>query len=189
MPSKSTYGWPALFQMRKLLNKPWFVAVIALGAFLLVGNSVLSVGQGTAPRGPAPLEAAAGPVDEPSAVAAPRLAAREALRVLPVPAALLDPFALRQRSEDAVVAEKAAAPDFVEHLHLSAIWTQDRTTLVLINDRICQAGDEFGRLKIESATQAGVWVTHWKGRDFLLLGGDFTLRTPAKNARAAGSTL
>jgi peptidyl-prolyl cis-trans isomerase A (cyclophilin A) len=40
---------------------------------------------------------------------------------------------------------------------------------------------------IESATQDGVWVAHWKGRDFLALGTDFTLVTPGRAPMRAAS--
>jgi hypothetical protein len=172
--------------MRKLLNKPWFVAVAAVVALLMVGNSVRSAMGGPAREVAAALPEAA-PAD-PSAEAAdaelpPVLPVAEALQALVIPVKARDPFAARPRPE--VVAEPPAEPDLVDRLHLSAIWTQANATLVLINERICAPGDEIGRLKIESATQEGVWVTHWKGRDFLALGADFVLHTPARAARAA----
>jgi len=109
-----------------------------------------------------------------------RLPVREALKALTIPkTALRDPFAPRAREDEANPTETSVAPDVVDSVHLSALWTQGGATYTLINDRICQVGDKIGRLQIESATQDGVWISHWKGRDFISLGGDFTLRTPA----------
>ena len=169
--------------MKKLLNKPWFVAVLALGAIAFVGNTVWQGVKGSS-GGAASGMAASAAVPEPEATAgevAARLPVADALQALVIPkAASRDPFAHHAHAEAAAVAEaKPKAPDAVDTLHLSALWTQGGETFTLINDRICQAGDEIGRLKIESATQEGVWITHWKGRDFISLGGDFTLKTPA----------
>ena len=121
---------------------------------------------------------------------AARLTVREALDLLPVASLRRDPFALRQIAEtaSAPIAE-SIAPPAVDTVHLTALWTQDGVTLMLINDRICQAGDEIGRLKIESATQDGVWLSHWNGRSFLALGDAFTLTTPARSATVAVSSL
>lgn len=169
--------------MKKLLNKPWFVAVLALSALAFVGNAIYEgtkkpdYGSGASvaaeSSGPAEGEVAA----EGEVV---RLPLRDALRALVIPkSALRDPFAQRPREEVAIAsAEKPGVPDLVDSVHLSALWTQSGATYTLINDRICQVGDKVGRMKIESATQEGVWVSHWRGRDFISLGGDFILKTP-----------
>lgn len=190
MPSKSISGWHAAVPMKKLLNKPWFAAVLALAAVLLVGNSLLTGGKGSTGKGGASNFAAnstsletEGATEEVS-----RVPAGDALKALVIrPSALRDPFAQPTREEVVVTAEKTSLPDLVDTVHLSALWTQSGATFTLINDRICQAGDEIGRLKIESATQEGVWITHWKGRDFLALGGDFTLKTPANKSGASAA--
>ena len=166
---------------------------MALTALVLVGHSLWPSGNGASSGAAASPQAVAvaAQENEPAAETV-RLSVRDALKALKIPATgPRDPFALRIRTEATVVAqEKAVAPDSVDTVHLSALWTQGGTTFSLINDRICSAGDEIGRLKIESATQEGVWVTHWKGRDFIALGGDFTLKTPSdKNQGAAVSTL
>ena len=168
--------------MKKLLNNPWFVAVLAFAALAFVGNAVYQAtrkpaygsGVSASAESPAPAE---GEV----AVEGERLSVRDALKALVIPkTGLRDPFAPRVREEATIVAaDKPGAPDFVDAMHLSALWTQSGATFTLINDRICQVGDQIGRLKIESATQEGVWVSHWKGRNFISLGGDFVLKTPA----------
>ena len=162
--------------MKKLLNKPWFVATLALIALSLVGRSVLPRLQLTASSAPAPSSAENEPAAAPDAP--PSIEA--ALQSLAVPAALRDPFAPRARPQAA--SAEPVAPDSVDTVLLSALWTQDGETLALINGRILQPGDEIGRLKIESASQEGVWVAHWKGRDFISLGGTFTLNTPASHS-------
>lgn len=102
-----------------------------------------------------------------------------AFRMLKASAVGRDPFEPRHL---------ALAPPVLDTLHLSAIWTENGDTLVLVNDRILRPGDAVGRVKIESASQDGVWVVHWRGRDFISLGGTFTLSTPATQDRA-GATL
>ena len=161
--------------MRKLLNKPWFVIVVAVGALALVAHVIFSNGQkfGLPSFGAAPAEVVASE-DSPNAQVNSSVAASVANMRIPGP--FRDPFAV-QVKEEAV--EKKVEADVVETVHLSAIWTQNGQTLVLINEQIFQDGDEIGRLKIESATQDGVWLTHWKGRNFISIGGNFTLNTPA----------
>lgn len=170
--------------MKKLLNKPWFVAVLALAALAFVGNAVFQGTRKPAYGSGAPVSAEAAAAAEGEAATegeTARLPVRDALKALVIPkTALRDPFAPRAREETVTAsAEKPAAPDLVDTVHLSALWTQSGATYTLINDRICHAGDKIGRMKIESATQEGVWVSHWKGRDFISLGSDFTLKTPA----------
>jgi hypothetical protein len=177
--------------MRKLLNNPWFVTVVAVVALLLLGNSLRSArtGQGfgfaTAanPTGGG-TSSAVGEMGEGEVPV--NMAAQDALQALPVPARVSDPFAPRARHEQEP--EKAPEPDQVDRVHLTAIWTQNDATLVLINDRICQAGDEIGRIKIDTTAQEGVWVSHWKGRDFINLGDEFELRTPAGRLPATDPT-
>lgn len=169
--------------MKKLLNKPWFVAVLALGAVAFVGNAVFEATRKPAYGVGVPASAETAAAVEGETVAegqTVRLPVNDALKALVIPkAALRDPFAPRPREEVASAVEIPVVPDVVETVHLSALWTQGGATYTLINDRICGVGDKIGRLQIESATQEGVWVSHWKGRDFITLGGDFVLRTPA----------
>lgn len=168
--------------MKKLLNKPWFVAVLALAALAFVGNAVFQGTRQPAYGSGAPAGSSASAEGEVAAEGeTARLPVRDALKALVIPKTVSrDPFAPRAKEETATAAaEKPAVPDLVDTMHLSALWTQSGATYTLINDRICQVGDKIGRLKIESATQEGVWISHWKGRDFVSLGGDFTLKTPA----------
>lgn len=164
--------------MKKLLNKPWFVAALALIALVLVGRSALPWLKTAEP--PPSAEASA----ETEAVAAPKASPsiEMALQAVTVPATLRDPFAARMHPE--AVSAEPAEPDSVDTVLLSALWTQNGETWVLINGRILQPGDDIGRLKIESASQEGVWIAHWKGRNFISLGGTFTLNTPASRSAA-----
>ncbi len=166
--------------MKKLLNKPWFVAALAAIALLLVGRSALPwlrVAQGAG----ADVVADAGPDGAAPGTARPSIEA--ALQAVPLQSPARDPFAVPAREAAGAAAE--AVPDAVETVTLAALWTQQGATLVLINGRIFQAGDAIGRLRIESASQDGVWVRHWKGRDFIALGRTFTLATPAGRASPA----
>jgi hypothetical protein len=176
--------------MRKLLNKPWFVAVMVMAAALLVGNSLLPsratrsdhAAPAVAEALPSPPEAEAVAATDPNA---PRSLA-SALKALALPPLARDPFALPPKPE--ALAEKAAPePDFVDTLLLTALWTQNNTTFALINGHITKPGDEIGRVKFESATREGIWVSHWKGRDFVTVGQRFTLNTPAKQAASSPS--
>jgi hypothetical protein len=172
--------------MKKLLNNPWFVGVLALAAVAFVAHSLIPVDGGSA------VIAEESSVDEStsdiSGQTTPEAGSvRDAIKELSGNAAATrDPFSTRAKAAPAVVAqvEKAPPPDLVETIRLTALWTQNGETYALINDRICRAGDKLGRLTLETATHEGVWVTHWKGRDFLAIGAAFTLTTPALKAAA-----
>ncbi len=99
------------------------------------------------------------------------------LRELPVARLDRDPFAPRPGARLANPA--ARQPELLESIHLSALWTEHDASLALINDQIRGPGETVGHLRIASVSQDGVWVTHGAARDFIPLGGNFTLRTPA----------
>lgn len=164
--------------MRKFLNKPWVVAVLGIAALLIAAQSFLFQGGGTGSPGsppPAGRAKAPAPAGIPAAPSAP-LTINDALKAVGIPEAPRDPFALYKRVEAPLHAP--GEPAAVETVRLSAIWTQNGETFVLVNGKILQAGDNIGRLKIESTTQEGMWVRHWKGRNFMSLGATFTLITP-----------
>jgi hypothetical protein len=156
------------------LNNRWLVTGLSLLAMALVARAMLSSSPGgiSAPvRGAVILPATA----EPAEANAPA-PDREAARVPAVAVAARDPFAVRPRV--------SSAPPVVDTAHLSALWTENGETLVLVNGRILHAGDAVGRMTIESATQEGVWVAHAHGRDFIALGGTFVLTSPAVDPAA-----
>jgi len=171
--------------MKKLLNKPWFVAALAAIALFLVGHSVWPWLHASTPAG----DEAAAP--EPDAATAPeaRPSIEAVLQSISIQGTLRDPFAPRRAvaNETAAAEPAAALPDLVETVTLAALWTQHGETLALINGQILQAGDAIGRLRIESASDDGVWVRHWKGRDFIALGATFRLVTPAAHAGSTSS--
>jgi hypothetical protein len=173
--------------MRKLLNKPWIAAILAVAAIACVAMAVFSNGQKFGLPGPASPDASASASEDGTAADPSHTTAWGVVNKISIPSSDRDPFAIKVKATEIV--EKAPEPDLVDSIHLSAIWTQEGRTLVLINDRICQDGDEIGRLKIASATPDGVWLTHWKGRDFISIGGNFTLNTPADKFRRAASSL
>ena len=168
--------------MRKLLNKPWFVAIMAIGALALVVKVMFFQGDKLALPG----FTANPPAAEASTSGPARGTAWNEVNKISISGPIRDPFSIKVKAE---VAEKAPVPDQVDKVHVSAIWTQDGHTLVVINDRICEDGDQIGRLKIDSASQEGVWLSHWKGRNFVSIGGSFTLNTPAGKFQRAGSSL
>ena len=179
--------------MRKLLNKPWFVAVLAVAALAMVAWSVFDQ------SGPAYARTSqagdaddwATPVDDNFDFAEgldSEGSINDALNSLVIQEVARDPFLpLREGGKQSpVIGETPRAPDEYDSIRLTAIWEQGTILLLMINNRIHQVGDTIGRLRIDSATTDGVWITHWKGRDFLPFGGAFTLVTPA--APTANST-
>jgi hypothetical protein len=165
--------------MRKLLNNPWVVTALSLAAIAFVVSSlrskqvepIVAVQALEATEEPQS-DAAAGTEAAPMSIA-------EALAQLATLSTPRDPFAGAVKvADESVGSESAVVTDIVDTVKLSAIWTQGGQTYVLINGRIHQAGDEISRIKILSADQKGVWVGHWKGRDFMAVGSAFTLVTP-----------
>jgi hypothetical protein len=178
--------------MRKLLNKPWVVAVLAVAALAFVGQSLLPkrTPVGTGESGSV-YEETTSQEEDGAITGAPgaKNSIQAALKDLPLSATPRDPFAPSSRPGPVSAAvEKTPEPDQVETLKLSAIWVQGGATYLLINDKIVQAGDRIGRVTVDSATIEGVWLKHWKGRDFLSIGGAFTLATPARQAATQAYT-
>jgi hypothetical protein len=170
--------------MRKLLNNRWFVTAMALLAVVLVWMSLRTSDGSSAKPAAAGL---AEPVVDPTATEQPlpsgELATasnQDVLKQLIVQKSSRDPFASRNTQTAAAVETVEQLPDLVDSAHLTGIWTQNGATLLLLNDRVTQVGDTIGRLTIESASQDGIWLTHWKGRDFLSVGQIFVLKTPAR---------
>jgi hypothetical protein len=187
--------------MKKLLNNPLFVSALALVAVALVGVSLLGRKQATHSR---PVATATGdvenenedewatPVDndfDPDADPNEPRSIAEVLAALVIPEIVRDPLAtagVEVRETVATIIQTQNGPDILESVRLTAIWEQGSLLLLVINNRIHEVGDRIGRLTIESADLEGVWLKHWKGRDFLPFGGEFTLVTPA--APSANST-
>jgi hypothetical protein len=171
--------------MKKILNNPWVVGVLALAAVAFVAHSLIPARSGASVVA---VEESEQVSEEPLAAEAPGGGGdiRDALKELTVASNARDPFSPRAKAAAVllVAAEKVPLPDIVETIRLTALWTQNGATYALINERIQCVGDKVGGLTVETATQDGVWVTHWKGRDFLALGASFTLTTPALKAAA-----
>lgn len=176
--------------MRKFLNNPWIVTALALIAVAFVWMSLRPTPVVIAPQetviaeNPGFEEVSA---EETIAAETAPTSIEEALKAIAVAGIARDPFAGRPKVAAIVMSTAPVVPDIVDTVKLSAIWTQEGRTYVLINGRVHQAGDEISRITIESATQDGVWLAHWKGRDFVSLGADFTLVTPDRSAMRAAS--
>lgn len=176
--------------MRKLLNKPWFVVALAVGAAGLVAHSIISQ-MPPSSRSVAPAE------NDPSADASSdgtvagtsgESSTRAVLKEISAASTARNPFLARSKPV-ATSVEKAQQPDETESLSVGAVWIQAGIAYVLANGQIHRPGDQLGRIKIESVTRDGVWLAHWKGRDFVSVGAAFTLTTSAKQAAAlAGSS-
>lgn len=182
--------------MKKLLNKPWFVATMAVIAIAFVANAVMEQ------RKPLPYAAqddlyedngdydeyddtSDGPESEPSDPSS----IRQVLEAL-VPASEdlpSDPF--DDDSAEIIALTESGEPEREEMaIHLSAIWAQGDQTLVLLNNHVYTAGDTVGDLTIKSTTIDGIWVTHPNGQDFVAIGKHFTWVIPAQ-ARDTNPTL
>jgi len=184
--------------MRKLLNKPWFVAVMAVAAIAFVAKAVIDINR--KPQYTANQDAYeeteygywSDEYDEPGDPSptddSEITSIREALAALVAtpenPPS--DPF----DDEAELIAKGESSEPEQEQMaiHLSAIWAQGSQTLVLINDRIFTVGDSVGDLTIESTTIDGIWVTHPNGRDFVPVGREFTWIVPLQS-RGSNPTL
>lgn len=168
--------------MRKLLNNPAFVAVLAVAAVALVGWSVLSRSGSVATYTPDPVSTEEAPaVDGDTAAASARLSPAEALRALAIPTAVRDPFSLPAAKEDleAAPADEAAAAT-IERVRLSAVWVQGDAVYLLLNGKVCEPGERVGRFAIESAEIGGAWISFPGGRSFLSVGRELAVTTSAQ---------
>jgi len=158
--------------MRRLLNKPWFVAILAIAAIGLVCMQTLDLG-GT--RSVVPIEESYEEEMADGTLEQPADAALFALLSTYTPSeSLRDPFAVRAKpSADRVVVEVAPPPK--EAFRLSAVWVQGGSTLAVLNGRICSPGETLGQLTLESVNPTGVWVLHAHGRDFVSVGQEILL--------------
>lgn len=173
--------------MRKLLNKPWFVGLLALSAIAFVVHALLPARELPVSSEPAVAEVSEETAPEPGvAVPTSPAAIRAALKDIGASPSLHDPFAPRAKS--VAQSERAPEPDFTDTVKVSAVWIQDGKTYVLINEQIFKVGQRVGRFVVESANREGVWVSHWKGRDFVTVGGAFTLTTPSRQAASLNLT-
>ncbi|HEX3728893.1 MAG TPA: hypothetical protein VHV47_03755 [Opitutaceae bacterium] len=141
--------------MRNLLNKPWFVGLLCLASFALIGRTLLA---GRA-EVVSPAAALADPDPALAAPAAP-LSVDAALQALPARSQERDPFA----------GEAKAPAGPAETLRLSATWTENGSTLALVNGQILRAGESVGSARVESASADGVWIARGRFREFIALG-------------------
>lgn len=180
--------------MRKLLNKPWFVALLGVIALGAVWHTLAPFFSHPRPIAE-PLATATTPVPEEEAVAAAPAeetkvpAVAELLRQVPPGKVARDPFAPTATTNSTQNTSLAtpAEPDVVETVHLSALWNQQGVALAVLNDEVRRAGDTIGRVKIDSIGPRGVWLSHPKGQSFLEVGKNFVLRTPGRLAAKSPS--
>ena len=168
--------------MRKLLNNPAFVAVLAVAALAFVGWSFLAKSGPAASYAPEPMVAEEPPPDdEETGVDTVGLSPAEALRLLVIPSAVRDPCTLPAATEDPATAPAdEAAASIVERVRLSAVWVQGTAVYLLLNGKVCAPGDRVGRFAIESAEIGGAWLTFPGGRSFLSVGRDLAVTTSAQ---------
>lgn len=181
--------------MRKLLNKPWFVALLAIAALAAVWTS-LAPYFGSPPAAPVvaeePTDSSQNPAPAATSEDNSTPATASPIRQIAPAKVSRDPFAVAvsaQPKPDNTATEAAPAePDIVETVRLGALWTQNGQTLVYLNDHVYRAGDSIGRMRIDSATVQGIWLSHPQGKDFLEVGKQFVLRIPSKTPSAKSSS-
>jgi hypothetical protein len=167
--------------MKKALNNPWVAGGLVLLAIVTITGTLRDGAGGAsrpALRGVDPVlsdlheseEDEAGKVHDLTPAAVRRL-----VLALEVPSELPDPFASRRAR--AAVAEETREYVETDRFRLAAVWNQGGGIYLLVNDRVVRPGDRFGRVVVESADLDGAWLTHANGRDFVALGGEFTLVT------------
>ena len=90
-----------------------------------------------------------------------------------------DPFRFSKRKSDS--ADKITLENSfrVEEIELSAIWRQGDITLILLNDRIYEVGDDVGNARIEEVQDNGVLLSHPGGRSLVEVGNSLTFEFPA----------
>jgi hypothetical protein len=170
--------------MKKLLNNPWFVGLLAAAAIVFVTHAALKdrgvdYASGDETDDYEDVFADESDLDDDSiGTATNGTSVWEALDALTPSSPPDNPFD-DNRAEIIVDSESEDASSRLVSVHLSAIWSQGVQTLLLVNDRIHAAGDtvvelEAGDLTIESASLDGIWLSHPAGRDFLSLGKIFT---------------
>lgn len=182
--------------MRKLLNKPWFVAIMAVAAIAFVANAVMNQSrkpQYTAYDGTYDDSEYADDYDESGDTSLNKnsdiSSIREALAVLVAgrEESPPDPFD-DEKAKLIAMGDSNEPPQEQMAILLSAIWSQGSQTLALVNGQIVTTGDSVGDLTIESTTIDGIWVTHPNGRDFVPIGQEFTWIVPLQS-RGSNPTL
>ncbi|MBK8477546.1 MAG: hypothetical protein IPL39_14970 [Opitutaceae bacterium] len=168
--------------MRKLLNNPWFVAVLALVALGGVAWPVLfpetSYPAPVAHGEPAVVDESA-PETSAEGEAPSRLSVAAALKALVIPSTVRDPFALPPKPVVLRPVAVGTAVEVVERLRLSAVWVQGAAVYLLLNGRICQPGDAVERFTVETAAVEGAWIRHAGARSFLPVGQEWVVTTSA----------
>lgn len=175
--------------MKKLLNKPWFVAVMAVIAIAFAANAVMEQRKG--PRYAAYddsyedsgyYEEYEDTSDQPESEPSDPSSIRRALEALVTTSKDLPSNPFDNDSAEIIAMIESSEPESEEMaIHLSAIWAQGDQVLVLINNHIHTAGDRVGDLTIDATTINGIWVTHPNGRDFISIGKTFTWIIPAQS--------
>ena len=168
--------------MRKLLNNPAFVAVLAVVALAFVGWSILAKSGPAGSYAPEPTVADnVSPGEAETGVDTVGLSPAEALRALVIPTGMRDPFSLPAAKEDPATAPSdEAAASIVERVRLTAVWVQGAAVYLLLNGKVCEPGDRVGRFAVESAEIGGAWITFPGGRSFLSVGQDLAVKTSAQ---------
>jgi hypothetical protein len=165
--------------MRKLLNKPWVVGLLALCAvglvafqgfgFSTIREKVLSVSAVQAPETAEAEETKAEAVTD-------NLTATDMFFV----AGSRDPFAPRVTATASTEKAAESTSTAMQTLKLAAVWLQGAESFVAINAQICRVGDAVAGASIESVTREGAWLRLPNGRQFLPVGREVTFAAPLK---------
>jgi hypothetical protein len=165
--------------MRKLLNKPWVVGLLASFAIGLVAYEGLGLRASAASVRPAVA------VEEVDSSEKPEKQGENATENLAavdmfVAAGSRDPFAARPNPAGMSDKSVESIPATMQTLKLAAIWLQGADSYVAINAQICRVGDAISGASIESVTREGAWLQLPSGRQFLPVGREVTFAAPPK---------
>jgi len=184
--------------MKKLLNNPWVVGLLAALAIVFVTHTAMKDDGYDYASGDSWDETEDWSEEEADSYGETSAPANgtsiwEALDALTPSTPPTDPFSHRPANVlvGTTAEEETTAP--LVSVHLSAIWKQGEQTLLLVNDRIHASGDTVvelavGDLSIESASLDGIWLSHPAGQHFLSLGNTFNWDT-AGHTEAPNPTL
>lgn len=165
--------------MRKLLNKPWFVGLLASLAVGLVAYEGLGF------RASAASVRHAVTVEDVDSTETSEKRAENAPENLAaidmfVAAGSRDPFAGRLNPGGTSEKSVESTPATMQTLKLAAVWLQGAESFVAINAQICRVGDAVSGISIESVTREGAWLQLPSGRQFLPVGREVTFAAPPK---------
>jgi len=163
--------------MRKLLNNPIAVIAIVLVAVVAGAMSLLGDNQPSYTYEEETEDLSMSPLSSPSDGNVTYMTNDEieaSLNLTGLDFSAPDPFYKPINLVQPELPSESPEVQHTETYHLSAIWDQAGSTLILINNRICASGERIGKLLLDTISDEGVWVIRNGDRNFLPMGGTLT---------------